>query len=134
MEKENEIIFADEKHREFFEEQITKVRCQDCYHIALVYTLGISEDTRRNFSRIYDIKTGLINPDCIHDGWITSGSARIVRLAFNLYNDGEPTAFNIEDPEEKYNECSRYSVSYIFSYGNFPYFMQAIKLRYPEYS
>ena len=64
---------------------------KDCYHKALIYILGISEDTRNHFSLIYDIKSGCIKTECLHQGWKTSGSVRIVRLAFNLYMDRVPS-------------------------------------------
>ena len=68
--------------------KLEQARYQDCYHKALIYILGISEDTRNHFSQIYDIKSGYIKPECLHQGWQTSGSVRVVRLAFNLYTDG----------------------------------------------
>ena len=72
-------------------EKLEQARHQDCYHKALIYILGISEDTRNHFSQIYDIKSGFIKPECLHQGWQTSGSVRVVRLAFNLYTDGTPS-------------------------------------------
>ena len=60
----------------------------DVYHKSLCYCLGISDDTRRNINRIYDFKTGCVKPECLHDGWQTSGSEKVVRMAFNLYCNG----------------------------------------------
>lgn len=57
----------------------------------MIYILGISEDTRNHFSQIYDIKSGYIKTECLHQGWQTSGSVRVVRLAFNLYTGGTPS-------------------------------------------
>ena len=51
-----------------------------------MYCLGIDADTRRNIKTIYDFKTGCVKTECLHNGWITSGSAKVVRMAFNLYN------------------------------------------------
>lgn len=45
------IIFKDLSHKNFYDEMYEKVRFQDCYHQALIYTLGICEDTRRQFER-----------------------------------------------------------------------------------
>ena len=39
------IIFISEAHEKFFHEKLKEVRYQDAYHRALVYCLGISEDT-----------------------------------------------------------------------------------------
>ena len=63
---------------------------KDCYHKALVYCLGISEDTRRNVDRIFDFQMNVIKPECLKEGWITSGSQMVIYLAFNLYTDTMP--------------------------------------------
>ena len=119
------MVFANEEHEKFYFEKLEQVRCQDCYHKALIYILGISEDTRNHFSQIYDIKSGYIKPECLHQSWQTSGSVRVVRLGFNLYTDGMPS---VDD-----YECREYSVSDIFCCGYAMYFWQGIQLRYPEY-
>ena len=54
------MVFADEEHEKFYYEKLEQARYQDCYHKALIYILGISEDTRKHFSQIYDIKSGYI--------------------------------------------------------------------------
>ena len=99
----------------------------------MIYILGISEDTRNHFSQIYDIKSGFIKPECLHQGWQTSGSVRVVRLAFNLYTDGTPSVDDYKRKDEQIGECRGYSVSDIFCCGYAMYFWQGIKLRYPEY-
>lgn len=130
---ENEIIFKNEAHRDFFLTYFPKCRYQDPYHAALIYCLGIDGDTRKNVNRIYDFKTGCVKTECLHDGWQTSGSLRIVRMAFNLYNNGTPSVGDYEDAEEQLMECRRYTVEDLFCCGYAPYFWQAIKIRYLEY-
>jgi len=44
----NTIIFRNEKHKDFYQTYMKKCRRQDVYHKALIYCLGISEDTRIN--------------------------------------------------------------------------------------
>ena len=127
------ITFKSEAHRKFYEEYLQKCRYQDAYHKALVYCLGINADTRNHVNRIYDFKEGLVKPECLYEGWQTSGSMKVVRMAFNLYCDGTPSVFDIEDPEEQLQECSCYSVSDLFCVGYARYFWEAIKIRYPEY-
>ncbi len=90
------MVFANEEHEKFYFEKLEQARYQDCYHKALIYILGISEDTRNHFSQIYDIKSGYIKTECLHQGWQTSGSVRVVRLAFNLYTDGTPSYILID--------------------------------------
>ena len=135
MEKQERdvIIFCDESHKQFFEEQIVNCRYQDVYHMALIYCLGISQDTRTHIDRIYDFKEGLVKPECLQEGWITSGSERIVRMAFNLYCNGTPSTNLFNNLEEKLRECRNYNAEVLFCCSYAPYFYQAIKLRYPEY-
>ena len=47
-EKVREIIFISDAHEKFYYEKLKEVRCQDVYHKALCYCLGISNDTRKN--------------------------------------------------------------------------------------
>ena len=100
------MVFANEEHEKFYYEKLEQARYQDCYHKALIYILGISEDTRNHFSQIYDMKSGYIKPECLHQGWQTSGSVRVVRLAFNLYTDGTPSVDDYEGRDEQLNECN----------------------------
>lgn len=127
------IIFSSEKHQNFYEKFLPQCRHQDVYHKALIYGLGISEDTRNHFHNIYDIKSGCVNPECLLEGWITSGSAKIVRMAFNLYCNGTPSTDMYRDSEEQMDEMRLYTVEDIFCCGYAPYFWQAVQIRYPEY-
>ena len=83
------ITFKNKEHEKFYYTYLPKCRYQDVYHKALVYCLGIDRDTRENAEQIYDFKTGYVKTECLHEGWQTSGSVRIIRLAFNLYCDGK---------------------------------------------
>lgn len=85
------IKFKGKEHEKFFKTYFTKCRYKDVYHEALVYCIGISEDTRRNIDRIYDFTSGCVKTEYLHEGWQTSGSLRIIRMAFNLYNNGTPS-------------------------------------------
>jgi hypothetical protein len=85
---------------------------------------------------MYDPIEGRIIPESINDGFQTGTSVKVTRLAFNLFNDGTPTALSLYqkgDIESAYDECQKYSVSDIFCCSYAPYFVEAIKLRYPEY-
>ena len=132
--KKENINFISEAHEKFYYEKIQKVREADVYHKALCYCLGMNEDTRRNVDRIYNFKTGCVKPECLHEGWQTSGSAKVVRMAFNLYCNGTPSVDDEQDTEEQVDECRRYSVEDLFCCCYAPYFWQAIQIRYPEYA
>ena len=116
-EKEN-INFISEAHEKFYYEKIQKVR----------------EADGRNVDKIYNFKTGCVKPECLHEGWQTSGSAKVVRMAFNLYCNGTPSVDDEQDTEEQVDECRRYSVEDLFCCCYAPYFWQAIQIRYPEYA
>ena len=132
MEK-NVIPFVDAEHESFYYENIRRCWIEDCYHKALVYCLGISEDTRRNVDRIFDFQMNVIKPECLKEGWITSGSQMVIYLAFNLYTDTMPTARERSRKQDQIRECRRYSVSDIFACNYARYFWAAVQIRYPEY-
>ena len=64
----------------------------------------------------------LIKPKALHEGWQTGGSARLTRLAFNLWNG------YVEKGEE-----SLFTPYEMFDCGHAPYFYEAIRIKYPEY-
>ena len=129
-----EIAFISKEHEKFYYEKLGQVRYQDVYHKALCYCLGMNADVRNHVDRIYDFATGLVKPECIFEGWQTSGSLKVVRMAFNLYCNGTPSVDDKQDTEEQIDECRRYSVEDIFCCCYAPYFWQAIQIRYPEYA
>ena len=61
---EKAIIFISDAHEKFYYEKLKEVRYQDVYHKAIVYCLGISDDTRRNINSIYNFKTGCVKTGC----------------------------------------------------------------------
>ncbi len=130
---EKEIMFINEAHEKFYHEKLKEVRCEDVYHKALVYCLGICEDTRKNVYQIYDFKTGFVKPKCLNEGWQTSGSMKVVRMAFNLYCNGMPSVSNYRKKDEQLTEAGCYSVEDLFCCGYALYFWQAVQIRYPEY-
>lgn len=133
MSEENKIIFKNKEHEDFFYKTLKRFKKVDEYRGALIYCLGLSEDTRNHIDDIFHFDTNCVNPFCLESGWVTSGSAKILRLAFNLYTDEISSLCTIE---EKYRlaECKMYSVSNLFCTSDAPYFWQAIKIRYPEYT
>ena len=132
--KERRITFKNKEHEKFYNTYLSKCRYQDSYHKALVYCLGLSEDTRQNVNRIYNFETGFIKPECLQEGWQTSGSVKVVRMAYNLYCNGTPSVLDYDDAEEQVDECRMYTVEELFCCAYAPYFWQAVQIRYPEYA
>lgn len=132
---ESSIMFESKEHYYFYFEKIGKLN-PDAYLKALIYTVGICPDTRRRWSEFYDEADRSIRLEVINEGWQTSTSYKLTRLAFQLYTDGTPTAVSFDEKDnqtEDFKECSRYSVSDIFCCEYAPFFVEAIKIRYPEY-
>lgn len=105
----NTISFRSKEHKQFYMEYLLKCRYQDAYHKALVYCLGIDRDTREHADRIYDFKTGSVKPECLQEGWQTSGSRKIIRMTFNLYCNSTPSICEYDDGEEQMRECQQYT-------------------------
>ena len=131
-EESRTITFKNKYHKQFYYEYLQKCRYQDVYHKALVYCLGIDRDTRKHADQIYDFKAGLIKLRCLHEDWQTSGSEKIVRLAFNLYCNSMPSVSDRMKKEDALRECQQYSVEELFCCGYARYFWEAVKIRYPD--
>ena len=99
------VLFISEAHENFYNEKLNMVRYKDVYHKALIYCLGMNAEARSNVERIYDFETGCVNTKCLSDGWQTSGSKKVVRMAINLYCNGTPSTEDYKKPEDKLEEC-----------------------------
>ena len=132
--KSQAVEFINGEHEKFYYEKLKEVRYQDEYHKALCYCLGISEDTRRHIDSIYDFKTGCVKKECLREGWQTSSSIKVVRMAFNLYCNDTPSVGMFRKTADRIDECRKYTVEDLFCCSYAPYFWQAVKIRYPEYT
>lgn len=122
MNHEIVIRFASKAHRDFFMEMREKTRYDDNCRRAFFYVMGLTEETRANISRMYDFEREQICPEGMRGGWQTSGSVRVCRMAFNLFNGYV----------EKKN-CQAYTPEDLFCCEFSSCFMEGIKLRYPDY-
>lgn len=129
------VTFADQQHRDFFFEKIQQARQDDVYHQSLIYLLALSETTRTNFKRIYNLETGLINPNCVYEAWNTSSTLRLISLAFNLYTNVTPVPEEIAEDANKelaYIKQNYTPIEIFDDYEYFPYFVQALKIRFGQ--
>lgn len=118
------IRFADGEHRDFYlAMQDTSGSRSGANHRALFYTIGICRLTRLRHKDLYDVGNDRICPDGLYRGWQTGDTARLTRMAFNLWN-----GFAEEDGE------LRSSPYYLFDCAFAPWFWEAVRLRYPEYA
>ena len=118
----SEIRFSSKEHEKFFYQMLAKCGKHDSYYSSFFYCVGISEDTRNHVDRMFDFKERLIKPEALHEGWQTGGSARLTRLAFNLWNG------YVEKGEESLSTPYE-----MFDCGYASYFYEAIRMKYPEY-
>lgn len=126
--------FINNKHKEFWNEKYNEMQIlgkTDVYYKSIVYVLGISEITRDNFDKIFDLKNGEINIDSINGAYQTSTSEKVTRMAFSLWNRCN---YDSEKDIEDDKVSAKYNVSEIFSCSYAPYFYEGIKIRYPEYT
>ena len=128
------MIFESEEHKNFYLEKINEInqlRQEDVYSRSLIYTLGICETTREHFEEIFNMNEGEINPDAINTSWQTGTSAKVVRMAFSLWNRN---MYDSDEDRINGKVSSAYNPSEIFCCSYAPYFYEGIKLRYPEYA
>ena len=130
----NSANFESRAHYELFEEKIAQLQ-PDCYLKSLIYTLGICHETREHWHTLYDEARREINPDAIRSSWQTSGSIRVTRLAFHLFTNSMPTVNSCDKQNRQIRDCAEcegYSIVELFCDGQAPYFIEAIKLRFPS--
>ena len=105
-----EDLFYSEQHRNFYR-----------HHV----------DGGANFSRCFDGEARMIRPAALGEGWQTGGTARIVRMAFNLWNGW---CYESEEDAQEGRMSEAFTPDNLFCCEFAPYFYEAVKLRYPEYT
>ena len=126
--------FASKEHQKFWLEkfdEMIQLRKTDVYYKSIIYALGMCETTRKNFDDIFNLKRGEINIDALQGKYQTGTSKKVTRLAFSLWNGCN---YDKEQDIENKNLSANYNVSEIFSCEYAPYFYEAIKIRFPEYT
>lgn len=123
--------FIDEEHKQFYELKLQEIGKSDVYRKALIYILAMCETTREHFNDIFNIKDGEININSLQAPYQTGSSEKVTRMAFSLWNRCN---YDSEEDIENNKPSIYYNPSEIFCCGYAPYFYEAIKLRYPEYT
>lgn len=128
------IKYFDEEHKEFVLQkykELKKIGKVDVYYKSLIYVLGICPMTRNNFNKIFCLEEGTININSLGDAWQTESSRKVTRMAFSLWNG---CMYDSEENLEKNEKSNYYNINEIFCCSYAPYFWEAIKIRYPEYT
>ena len=114
--------FYNEEHKKYYEEMNEK-RELDVYNRAVVYLLGLTEETRNHTADVYNIERREIEVEGLNKPWQTGTTTIICRLAFNLFN-GYHGEIDQEIPRA-------YTPESIFCRKELaPYFYEAIKIRF----
>ena len=86
---------------------------------ALIYILTAVPALRNNIDACFNFEKDEIKPESLAAGWQTSGTTKLTRFAYNLWNGCDDKS------------CTPYD---LFDCSFAPYMYEAVKLRYPEYT
>lgn len=133
--QEEGLHFINEEHHRFYSSTLKRFLNPAAPEKALCYCLGIHPAIRWHVDHIYDFSTKQVTPECIHEGWVASAEdsediRTVIRMAYNLYG-GTPS---VAEADDQLRECQKYTAKELFGCRYAPYFWEAIKLRYPEYT
>lgn len=111
------ILFRNKEHKDFYTGNLEKCIWNDGFHQALIYLMGISEQTRRHINDLFDFEEDRVKHKGLHADWQTDSTSKICHLAFNLWNG------YVEEGKE-----NDFTPFWIFGCSYVPYFLEAIKL------
>ena len=132
------MIFKDDRHENAFYQILDRIQLSysDPERTALAYLLALNEDCRSHINDLYDFEERVILPEGLDQDWQTHTSLKTTRLAFNLYNgycyDGQ--TYKGSDGYERDLPSEYYSPVHLFACNDARYFLEAIKIRYPDYT
>lgn len=129
------IIFKDGEHEKNYKTIIGMMRYVDFERKVLAYLFALDTVCFEHIRDLYDFADNGIITDGLDKAWHTGTSRKTTRLAFNLYNsyctDGE--TYIGPDGFEEILPSAYFTPANIFCCGYAPYYIEAIKLRFPEY-
>lgn len=118
------ILFNGEEHERRYKEIIGQMKKEDCYHKSLAYLLALNNDTYNHVNQLFNFEDDGIIRDGLLDGWQTSGSLAVTRMAFNLWN-------GLCSDDDESNNAYRYTPYNLFCYTSLaPYFYEAALIRF----
>lgn len=109
------MIFKDNKHSERYEDILSKMRYDDCYHRAVAYLFALDRNLDEDYKLedCFDFSYDAIKPAGLHKAWNTGFDRCVLKLAFALWNSG--------------NEAD---VNDVFGYSDTLYMCEAVKIRF----
>lgn len=111
--------FMTPPHRRAYLTHLNRCKAMDSYHRALIYTLTAVPALRNNIESCFDFEKDEIKPESLAACWQTTGTTKLTRFAYNLWNGYDDKS------------CTPYD---LFDCSFAPYMYEAVKLRHPEYT
>lgn len=121
------MLFTDDRHEQEYNRILNKMQYDDVYHKAAAYILSLDTVCREHNSEIFNFDDDSIILEALSRGWQTGTSRKSTRLLFNLWNGC--TSDETGEDNSRY-----YAVDEIFCCNYAPYYWEAVKIRYPEYT
>lgn len=123
------MMFKDEKHKQFYNDCIKKDGVKkDPFRQSFFYIIGLAVDTRKSIDSFYDFKKRCIRFEGLSAPWQSSGTIKVTRLAYNLYN-----GFSGDTGDGTKENADLYTPYELFDSELLMYMFEGIKLRYPEH-
>lgn len=126
-----DILFYDQTHETEYTELLNSMKSKDEYHKAAAYLLTLDRVIKDHIKDVFDVDKDIILHEGLCKAWQTGTSRKTTRLLFNLWN-----GFVHESSEDFENDVisKYYAVDEIFNCNYMPYYVQALKLRFPIYA
>lgn len=129
------IKFRDEEHERNYNFILDMMPYSDIERKALAYLFALDTVCFEHIRDLYDFSDNRIMLSGLEKDWQTGTSGRTTRLAFNLYNgycsDGE--TYIGSDGTEDNLPSACYSPAYLFCCEYAKYYVEALKIRFPEF-
>ena len=129
------IKFRDEEHERNYNFILDMMPYSDIERKALAYLFALDTVCFEHIRDLYDFSDNRIMLSGLEKDWQTGTSKRTTRLAFNLYNsycsDGE--TYIDSDGIEDSLPSACYSPAYLFCCEYAKYYVEALKIRFPEW-
>lgn len=116
------MIFANDEHEKAFKNYRTSNDCMASNLQAFIYCLCIDQEVMNVIEQIFNFDSGQVNRNIYAAAWNSSGTSIIIKLAIALLEAENTKEYGQLDIEDLF--CHKYT----------PYFIQAIKIRFPEHT
>ena len=129
------IKFRDEEHERNYNFILDMMLYSDIERKALAYLFALDTVCFEHIRDLYDFSDNRIMLSGLEKDWQTGTSGRTTRLAFNLYNgycsDGE--TYIGSDGTEDSLPSAYYSPVYLFCCEYAKFYVEALRIRFPEF-